>query len=327
MQTARRPGALPLDPAGDMSPDPVTSPIQRAAQSVQAAALKLLIKAFQRLSPTKASNLGGLATRTIGPLLPVTRVADANLRSVMPELDAPARAAVIKGVWENLGRTTAELTHLASFKRTPSGPGWEIEGEQHVQNLLATGQPALFFSGHIGNWELILPIAASLGVNVAGAYRAASNPAADRVIQALRQKALGPGVSMFPKGAAGARAALLHLRAGGSLGLLVDQKMNDGIAVPFFGRPAMTAPALAQFARHFSLPILPVRVIRLAPARFRLICEAPLAVTTIGDKTADLHAITFAVNDTLERWIRADPASWLWLHRRWPKPGDAGHRP
>ncbi len=317
----------PLDPARDKAPDPVTSPLQRIVEALQAAALTLLIRGFQLLTPAQASNFGGWVTRTIGPLLPVSQVADANLRKVLPGLDESARAAVIRGAWDNLGRTAAELTHLPSFKGTQAGPGWEIEGEAHVQHLLATGQPALFFSGHIGNWELILPIAATLGVNVAGAYRAASNPAADRVIQALRQKALGPGVSMFPKGAAGARAALAHLRAGGSLGLLVDQKMNDGIAVPFFGIDAMTAPALAQFARHFRLPILPVRVIRLAPARFRLICEAPLAVATTGDKTADLHAITAGVNDTLERWIRADPASWLWFHRRWPKPGDAGHRP
>ena len=120
---------------------------------------------------------------------------------------------------------------------------------------------------------------------------------------------------------------MLHLREGGSLGLLVDQKMNDGEAVPFFGRPAMTAPALAQFARHFNLPIMPVHVVRLAPARFRLICEGPLQIAPSGDRKADVLATTLAVNQTLERWIRADPASWLWLHRRWPKPGDAGHQP
>ena len=294
---------------------------------LQAAFLSAVIRLVQMLSPVQASNLGACIARTIGPHLSVSRVADANLRRALPELDAAARAAVIRGVWDNLGRTAAELPHLASFHRTASGPGWEIEGEEHLAPLLQSGQPALFFSGHIGNWELILPIAASLGVRVAGAYRAASNPGADRVIQALRQKAIGAEVSMFPKGAAGARAALVHLRAGGSLGVLVDQKMNDGIAVPFFGRPAMTAPALAQFARHFRLPIVPVRVVRLAPARFRLICEKPLDPCPGPSKEAELYATTAAVNDTLERWIRADPASWLWLHRRWPKPGDAGHQP
>jgi len=166
---------------------------------------------------------------------------------------------------------------------------------------------------------MILPIAAALGLPVSGFYRAASNPRTDAVIQSLREKALGRGVTMFAKGPEGARAALLHLRRGGSLGLLVDQKMNDGIAVPFFGRIAMTAPALARFALRFHMPIVPIRVIRLGPARFRLVCEAPLGIALTGDGTADTYAISLAMNATLERWIREEPASWLWLHRRWPK--------
>jgi KDO2-lipid IV(A) lauroyltransferase len=42
--------------------------------------------------------------------------------------------------------------------------------------------------------------------------------------------------------------------------LLADQKMNDGIPVPFFGRPAMTAPALAVLALRFDCDALPLRV-------------------------------------------------------------------
>ena len=293
--------------------------LRAVSEWLEATLLKGAVRALECLSPAAASNLGGALARSVGPWLPVSRVADDNLRRALPVLDAAARARVIRGVWDNLGRTVAELPHLASFRRTDAGPGWEIEGEAHVARLRASGGQALFFSGHFGNWELILPVAASLGIGVAGVYRTASNAAVDRLIQSRRQRALGSGVAMFPKGAQGARAALLHLRAGGSLGLLVDQKMNDGIAVPFFGRDAMTAPALAQFARHFSVPIIPVRVVRLGPARFRLVCEAPLEVTLTGGRTADLYAITLAVNQTLERWIRADPAAWLWLHRRWPK--------
>jgi KDO2-lipid IV(A) lauroyltransferase len=124
---------------------------------------------------------------------------------------------------------------------------------------------------------------------------------------------------MFPKGAQGARLALAHVIAGGSLGLLVDQKMNDGIAVPFFGRPAMTAPAAAQFALRFGLPLVPIRVQRLGPARVRLICEPALEVPLSGNRQADVLALATAMNATVERWVRAEPGAWLWLHKRWPK--------
>ena len=297
----------------------VATRLLAVSEWVEAALLKGAIGALRCLSPAASSNLGGALARTVGPFLPISRVADDNLRQALPELDAAARARVIRGVWDTLGRTAAELPHLAGFERTASGPGWEIEGEEQLAGLGTSDRQVLFATGHFGNWELMLPIAKALGVRMAGIYRAASNEAVDRVIQSMRVRAFGRTVTMFPKGPKGARAALQFLRDGGSLGLLVDQKMNDGIAVPFFGRDAMTAPALAQFARHFSVPILPVRIVRLGPARFRLVCDPPLQVTMTGDRTADLYEITLAMNQTLERWIRADPAAWLWLHRRWPK--------
>ena len=298
--------------------------LRGASHQLEAAWVRGAIGVLRSLGPVRASNLGGWVARAVGPLLPVSRIADRNLRQALPELTAPQRARVIRATWDNLGRTSAELAHLPALRRTCEGPGWEIEGEEHIERLKQAGGQVIFFSGHFGNWEMILPIAASLGLTVSGFYRAASNTRVDVIIQSLRQKALGPRVNMFAKGAHGARAALAHLAHGGSLGLLVDQKMNDGVAVPFFGRQAMTAPALAQFALRFGFPIVPVRIARLGPARFRMICEPPLVVAMTGSKDADMYAILLAVNATLERWIRAEPASWLWLHRRWPRTVAAG---
>ena len=83
---------------------------------------------------------------------------------------------------------------------------------------------------------------------------------------------------MFAKGAAGGRAAYAHLLKGGHLGLLVDQKLDTGLSVPFFGHDAMTMDALASFALKFRCPVIPTYVDRIAPARLRVTCEAPLAL-------------------------------------------------
>jgi KDO2-lipid IV(A) lauroyltransferase len=289
---------------------------------LQAAALWSVIRIFRALGPVSASNLGGYVARNLGPRLPVSRIADANLRNALPELDAAARRRVIRGMWDNLGRTAAELPHLAALQRTVQGPGWECVDDTELRVLQERGGPALLFSGHLANWEIGLPVAASMGLRVSWFYRAASNPLADALIQALRRDAMGADVPMFPKGADGARAALAHLRRGGLLGMLVDQKLNEGIAVPFFGRAAMTTPALAQFALRVRCPVIPIHPVRLGPARFRVICEPPLILPDTGDRKADVHALTVAMNGTLERWIREHPDSWLWLHRRWPKEAD-----
>ena len=239
---------------------------------IQAAALRVGIRVSRALGPATASNLGGHVARTIGPWLPVSRIARANLSRALPELDARARRRVLLGVWENLGRTAAEMPHVGALRRTADGPGWECEDDTVLRALRDHGGPAILFSGHLANWEIGLPVAASLGLTVSWFYRAASNPAADAAIQDMRRGATGAEVPMFAKGSAGAREALAHLRRGGVLGMLVDQKLNEGVAVPFFGRPAMTTPALAQFALRFRCPVIPVYSVRLGPARFRVIC-------------------------------------------------------
>jgi KDO2-lipid IV(A) lauroyltransferase len=257
--------------------------------------------------------------RAVGPHLRASKTADANLRWALPELNKAGRAALIRGVWDNLGRTAAELPHVASLKCCGRGPGWELSGGDHLRRVLADGGPAIFFSAHLANWELVGPVAAACGVHMAGFYRAASNPISDAVILGLRRDARdGADVPMFAKGAAGGREALAHLAGGGFLGVMMDQKMNDGIAVDFFGRPAMTAPALARFALRFDCPVIPIYVERLGPARFRVVCEAPLPPPAASDRSLYIHDMTQTVNRTMERWIRAQPQSWLWLHRRWP---------
>jgi KDO2-lipid IV(A) lauroyltransferase len=269
-----------------------------------------------RLRAETASNLGGAVARMIGPRLRVSRVADANLRLALPELDAFARAGIIRGVWDNLGRTAAEFPHVHRLAPTEAGPGFEVVGEGNVRALLDGEGPGIFFSAHMANWEVMLRAFTLYGREPATFYRAASNPLVDRMIVSLRG---GAGNRQLAKGRAGARAAMEHLRGGGLLGLLADQKMNDGVAATLFGHTAMTAGAPAALALRFGCPLVPVRVERLGPARFRITAEPPLAHPATGDRAADVLALTQAVNDRIEAWVRARPEQWLWLHRRWPR--------
>jgi KDO2-lipid IV(A) lauroyltransferase len=105
---------------------------------------------------------------------------------------------------------------------------------------------------------------------------------------------------------------------GKHLGLMADQKLNDGIEAPFFGQRIMTSPALAELAFRFDCPVVPARVERLSGARFHLHVEPPLELARTGERRADVAAATARVNGVIERWVRDTPEQWLWLHNRWP---------
>ena len=273
---------------------------------------------LRALGPVGASNAGGAVARAIGPHLPVSRVAEINLRHALPALDAAARARVISGVWENLGRTVGELPHIAGLGPSDAGPGWVLEGGDILRACRDSGGPVILFSAHIGCWEVLPRAAALLDMPVASFYRAAGNPEVDALIARERRRAVGAELPYFAKGAKGAQAAMRYMLGGGRLGMLVDQKMNEGIEALLFGRPAMTTTSAAAFALRFRCPLLPAHAVRIGPARFRLIVEPPLPLPESGDHHADIAALTQAMNDCLERWVRAWPEGWLWLHRRFP---------
>nr|WP_298798232.1 lauroyl acyltransferase [uncultured Acetobacter sp.] len=280
-----------------------------------------LLNAFLRMGPARASNVAGRFCRFVGPLLPVSKTAHKNLQLAMPELDAAERARIVRGVWENLGRTVGEFPHLSRLQEnTPSGPGFEVQGAEYLEEQARRGGAVLFASGHIGNWEMLPPGSARHGTPFASFYRAAGNPLIDAIIRALRDSAMAPTpMPLFAKGSRGAREALAYVSKGGRLGMLVDQKMNDGVEATFFGRPAMTASALAAIALRSRCPVIPGYVERLGPARLRIVVEPPMTLPDTGDKQQDMLTLVQMINDRLECWVRRKPESWLWLHRRWPK--------
>jgi len=206
------------------------------------------------------------------------------------------------------------IPHLRKIRVFEAGGRVVTHGFEHVDRAVAAGRRMIFFSGHLANWEIAMLAGVQYGIPVAQIYRAGNNPLLDRVIARFR----GDGAELIPKGTVAARHAIAALRRGTHLSLLADQKMNDGIPVPFFGRPAMTAPALAVLALRFDCDVLPVRVERLVGARFRLTVFPPLVLPQSGEPHADAATVMAGVNAILETWIRDRPGQWLWLHRRWP---------
>jgi Kdo2-lipid IVA lauroyltransferase/acyltransferase len=285
---------------------------RRGAHLAEAAGIAVFMTLFACLPVDWASTLGGFIGRTAGPRIGVSRRALHNLRRAMPENSEAENRRILRGMWDNLCRAIAEYPHLARISAAGAGRVEIVNGDA-LTGLAAAGQRSIIFGGHFANWEVgPSTVHRLMGTSLLSVYRAANNPWADRLIRRFH------GIRRaVPKGAAGGRELVRHLRRGGSVAMLVDQKQNDGIAVPFFGRDAMTAPAIARLGHRFSCPLVPVRVERLKGARFRCTIMAPLEIAKTGDATTDERATMASVNAVLEDWVRARPEQWLWVHSRW----------
>jgi KDO2-lipid IV(A) lauroyltransferase len=257
-----------------------------------------------------ASNLGAGLMRRLGPRLGISRHAEKNIARAFPEKNETERRSILLGMWDNLGRTAAEYAHLHDI--------WsevELVGQEHLIAARDSGKPSIFFAAHLGNWEINAISAKKSGLPIHLIYRRPNNPWVDGLLRRARDSAAAGHIA---KGSDGAREIFSLLKKNQAIGFLMDQKLNEGISVPFFGIGAMTAPAIAQFAIKFDCPLYPSRVERLSGAKFRVTIYPPLVPHFSGDKDSDVYQILSAINARIEGWVRERPEQWLWLHRRWP---------
>ncbi len=282
---------------------------------LEAGLLWLVFACLSLLPIERASAVGGFLGRALGRVMArKNAVARRNIEASLPHLSVDETAAVITGMWDNLGRFVGETPHLHKLD-VYGGGRVRLTADVDLNNPATTPMPVIFFNAHFGNFEVSTLLAIQRGLDLTLVYREASNPWSEKIIQHWRDKRGGTWV---PKGRDGARALLAAIRNKGAIAIMADQKFNEGVAVSFFGRDAMTAPAIAELALKYDVPLVPVRILREPDAHFHAHVFKPIEVVRTGDKTADVHAILLAVNRTFEAWIRENPDHWLWIHRRWP---------
>lgn len=293
---------------------------------LEAAAIYLILALCKALGIDRASSVGGYIARKLGPLIAVSGLARRQIEAAYPGIDADERDRIVRGVWDNFGRYFTEYAHLATLWPQGSGdepppPGGRVELDPGVVErfleIRDDGKPAIIFTGHIGNWEILGAGAAHYHLNLAAMFRAPNNPIAEKVLLGIRGEAMG---KLIPAGYQAALIAARVLEQGGHLGMLVDQHFSRGVSVPFFGRNVKTATTLAKLARRFKCPVYGAWAERIDGCKFRVHMTEALDFTAeyeMADARAAEIAITAKVTAVIEDWVRARPDQWNWLHRRW----------
>ena len=299
---------------------PTLTTAQRLRFGAEAAGFFTLIGLFRLMGLELASAVGGFLGRNLFYRTNVSTRARNNLRTAYPEMNDGGIEAILVEMWDNLGRTVAEYAHLEKLSMLGPDPRIETVNMHLTDEARATGKGVLFVSGHFANWELMPFAATQYGIEGGEVYRPLNNPTIDRWM--VRQRMTYGPKDQIAKGAQGTRRIFTLLRGGKAILLLVDQKTNEGVPAPFFGRDAMTTPAPAALALKLGAIVLPASLERLRGSRFRMTVHPPLEFAATGDSERDTLALTIRINEKIEELVRRRPSQWLWIHRRWPKPGD-----
>lgn len=244
------------------------------------------------------------------------RTADQNLAAAFPELAAAARSRITRACFRHFGASFCDALSSLRFDGPELLARLELVGWENFARAaaLTQGKGTIVLGSHFGNWEVV-PAAIALTVGpLSSVGRRADNPHFDRVVQRLRTRY--GNRALDKRGAV--REMFRVLERGDRLGLLIDQRVRaeEGVDVPFFGRPALTSPIVARLSQRTGAPVVPVFGEELAGGRYRVEALEPM-LPQAGDDDVTLSRRYIAL---LEERARARPELWLWLHDRWKRP-------
>jgi len=272
-----------------------------------------------RLVPLKyAAKMFESFARWLGPKIWRHKVVMDNLAIAFPEKSIEERNQLASDSWAQMARTLLEYIYLDEVfnleVEMEESDTIEILNGETFQKLRDDGLPAILFTGHIANFELLPMVAAKFGLQIQSMYRRPNNKYAASQAEESRKDL---GQNLVASGAGSSFHLMSALERGEHVGLLVDQKFRRGIEVPFFGKEAKTNPLLAKLARRYDCPVHGARTVRLPDGRFRLEITDELVLPRDKNGDVDIRGTTELVTNVIEGWVREYPEQWLWMHRRW----------
>ncbi len=260
---------------------------------------------FRLLNIQLASKIGGIILGFLSNLVKENNIAEQNLKMCLPNTTLSYRKEMILQTWKHFGSVIAELPHWQHMLRRKFLKRVKIINKENIPN-----KKSIIISGHLGNWELISKIATEYDMRLNLVYRPSNNPYVNNLINNLRQK---DKIKLIPKGIIGVKKIIQALSENEIVGMMIDQKMNDGIKIPFFNKNAMTTALPANIVLKYKIPLIPLKIIKTKKLKYTATFYKPMIITKKDTK----YSIMKRVNIMLEKWIREHPEQWFWFHNRW----------
>ena len=245
----------------------------------------------------------------VAPLFKSKRVIEQNLKIFDQNLSKIKRDQIIKGMWENYGKTFIEYVYLNKLRENNSQI--TISGEQNLKKIINDNRPVIFVSGHFANFELMSMEITKNKIPLATIYRPLNNFFLNPFMEFVRRKYVCE--NQIKKGINGVREAIEFIKKNYSIALMIDQRVSEGEKINFFNKMAYTTTLPAQLALKYNLSIIPVFIKRDDNNNFKIEFYNEIKSSEYDNKIK----LTEKLNSVLESMIVKNPNQWIWTHNRW----------
>lgn len=236
------------------------------------------------------------------------RYAEINIDLCFPELDADAKAKIVRGAIISCGLSMSETAMGLWGRADKMRNRYTLTGLEHIEKAQAEGKGILLCGSHLTTID-ISGLMMSYHVVADVLYRADPNPLMDYAVASARARVNDNAIHRRDT-----RQLIKNLRQGHIVWYAPDQDYGreHSIFAPFFGVQAATVVATARIARMSHCAVIPFFCFREPKGRYRLEIQPALDNFPSGDDLADATRI----NKIIEDAVRQAPDQYLWVHRR-----------
>ena len=207
----------------------------------------IAVRGLVRLLPRRASLGLGSALGRLFYLLHGRRreLAVDNLKAAFPARSKRECRALIRSTFGHFGRHVIEFLNFDAMSANQMMTLVDVEGEERVEQAMAGGTGVMFYTGHFGYWELQIMVHAFRFAPIVMVARTLDNPLLEWLLERIRTRV---GTRVIPRRGA-VRGLMRALMSGGSVGMMIDQHIQDrsAVTIEFFNRP----PRRPRRSRHW----------------------------------------------------------------------------
>jgi len=239
------------------------------------------------------------------------RISARNVMRCLPELAPLQRRDLLREHFRWLGRSAVERALLWYGRPARLRRLIHVEGDVHFAER--SERPVMWLVPHFVALE-----AAGMATQlfqsrpVASIYQSQSHPVFDEAMRRGRSR-FGQGELFSRRDTV--RPLVRAIRRGHAFFNLPDMDfgLKDAAFVPFFGQPAATLLAPSKMARSLDMVVQPVLASILPGGEgYRVHFLPPWTDWPSDDPLADAQRM----NQWIETAVRANPAQYLWVHKR-----------
>ncbi len=225
-------------------------------------------------------------------------------------------------IYENFGLFVLDFLKLPDIdRRTLDGilTPESRERYERVVEMTRSDGPVVFFTAHLGNWEMAAAAGAMHGLPIVVLADKHPSPLVTKFFND-RRESKGETVVQVDE----FHKCFLALKRGQVVAIVGDRPVTGhGITVEFLGRPTLVPEGHALLARRLGATIVPGFLVMNGDGLYDMIFEDPIRPPETDDEEADVRKTVEQCMALVEKFVRRYPDQWFVFQPVWPEAGGA----